>query len=308
MERVSFEDAVRRATERHPSAAIAAAGIARAEALLSQTRAVTSLSLGATLTSTTFNREISFSGFRVTPQSQLSSTLDLAMPLFAPVEWARRVQAADARAIADLSAVETRRQTALAAADAYLTILARRRVVEANERARDTARAHYEVAHQQFTAGAGSLLNELRAQQALSSDEVLVELARLALYRSQEALGVLMAADGPVDAAAEPTFETPPLDTVAPAGAGLLQVRPDLKLFSARVDAAERVVRDSAKDAWPTVQGLFQPQVIYPSPLFLPGESWRALVTATVPIFDGGRRAADRQAREASVTEARARR
>jgi outer membrane protein TolC len=305
MERVGFDEAVRRAVERSPSVALAAAQIVRAEALLRQTRAATRVSVNGTVTSTTLNRGVTFDDFTVTPQSQLSATVDVAMPFFAPAEWARRAQAQDTRALADLSVAEAKRQTALAAADAYLAILARRRVVEVNERARDVARAHYDFAHQQQVAGAGSLLNELRAQEAVSSDEVLVESARLAVYRAQEALGVLMAADGPVDAGEEPAFDIPSEATRDPGGA-LIQFRSDLKLFSARQEAAERVIRDSSKEYWPSLQGLFQPQVIYPAPFFLPGKSWRALVIGTIPIADSGRRAADRQAREATQQEARA--
>lgn len=305
MERVSFDEAVGRAVERNPSVALAAAEIVRADALLRQTRAATRVSINGTVTSTTLNRGVKFDDFTVTPQSQLSSTVDVAMPLFAPADWARRAQAQDTRGIADLSVAGAKRQIALAAADAYLTILARRRVVEANERARDVARAHYEFAHQQQVAGAGSLLNELRAQEAVSSDEVLVESARLAVYRAQEALGVLMAADGPVDAAEEPSFDIP-ADVAGDPGGALIQLRPDLKLFSARQDAAERVIHDSSKDYWPSLQGIFQPQVIYPSPFFLPGKSWRALVVGTIPIVDSGHRAADRQAREATLHEAQA--
>lgn len=305
MERVSFDEAVGRAVERNPSVALAAAEIVRADALLRRTRAATRVSINGTVTSTTLNRGVKFDDFTVTPQSQLSSTVDVAMPLFAPADWARRAQAQDTRGIADLSVAGAKRQIALAAADAYLTILARRRVVEANERARDVARAHYEFAHQQQVAGAGSLLNELRAQEAVSSDEVLVESARLAVYRAQEALGVLMAADGPVDAAEEPSFDIP-ADVAGDPGGALIQLRPDLKLFSARQDAAERVIHDSSKDYWPSLQGIFQPQVIYPSPFFLPGKSWRALVVGTIPIVDSGHRAADRQAREATLHEAQA--
>ena len=57
--------------------------------------------------------------------------------------------------------------------------------------------------------GAGSRLNELRAEQSLSSDEALIEQAALDVSRAEEALGVLIAADGPATAADEPTLETP---------------------------------------------------------------------------------------------------
>ena len=79
-------------------------------------------------------------------------------------------------------------------------------MVEAQQRSVDTARAFYDYAYERLKAGASSRLNALRAQQTLSSDEALLEQATLALYRTQEALGVLLAMDGPVEAAAEPAF------------------------------------------------------------------------------------------------------
>ena len=44
----------------------------------------------------------------------------------------------------------------------------------------------------------------------MSTDETRLEAVRLALLRAQEALGVLVVADGPVDAASDPVFEEPP--------------------------------------------------------------------------------------------------
>ena len=54
-------------------------------------------------------------------------------------------------------------------------------------------------------------LTRIRAGQVASSDESRLETARLGLRRAQEALGVLIASNGPVDAAAEPAFDVPPL-------------------------------------------------------------------------------------------------
>ena len=71
------------------------------------------------------------------------------------------------------------------------------------------AKAHADLARELETRGTGSRLNRLRAEQELSTDEGLIESARLALYRAQEVLGVLVVANGPVDAADEPTFDLP---------------------------------------------------------------------------------------------------
>ena len=118
------------------------------------------------------------------------------VPLLAPVRWAERAQARDQVFVAERGAAEVRRQIAVAAAEAYLAIIAERRVLESNTRARDNARAHFEYAKQRFEGGVGSRLNALRAQQELSGDEARVEDALLAVRRAQEALGVLIAAEG----------------------------------------------------------------------------------------------------------------
>ena len=81
-----------------------------------------------------------------------------------------------------------------------------------------------------------AIINALRAQQEMSTDESLVESARLALYRAQEALSVLLVADAPVDVADEPAFDLPP--DVQMADAALVQFRSDLKLFSAEQQSA----------------------------------------------------------------------
>src|SRR5205085_3427319 len=123
------------------------------------------------VTSTTLNKGVSFQGSTVTPQSQITGSLTLDQPIIAAAAWARRLQAADNRAVAELSVAETRRQVALATADAYLSVIAQRRVLDGNVRARDTARAHFDLATELEQRGTGTRLNSLRAQQQLSTDE-----------------------------------------------------------------------------------------------------------------------------------------
>jgi multidrug efflux system outer membrane protein len=225
------------------------------------------------------------------------------MPIVAAAAWARKAQTLDAREIADLNVADVKRQVALAAADAYLAVIAQHRIVEANTIARDTAKAHFDLATELEQKGAGSRLNALRAQQQYSTDSGLAEAAGLALYRAQEALGVLIVADGPADAADEPDFAAP-LAAEAPASPPLF--RTDLKLFAAQQDAAERIVRDSSKDWWPTVEALFQPSTVYPAQLFLPQNTWRFTTQTTIPLFDAGQRAATKGQRQADVEQASA--
>lgn len=303
-ERVTFREAIARATEQNPSTAIAAAGILRAQALLAQAQSATRLQINGNVTSTTLNRGVKFEDTTVTPQTSVTGLLDVRMPLYAPALWARRAEAQEATDVAALSAAESRRQIALATADAYLTIIARRRVVDANVRSRDTAKAHFDLATELEQQGSGSRLNRLRAQQELSTNEGLIENARLALYRAQEALGVLMVAAGPVDAADEPDFS--PRGDSGAINAGALMGRTDLKLFAAQQTAAEHVLANASKSRLPVFQGIFQPQSTYPSQFFTPSNTWRLLLQVDVPIFDSGSRAADRTLRQAELDTAKA--
>jgi outer membrane protein len=287
-ERIPFQEAIKRAIERNPSSAVAAAGILRAEGLLVEARAATRPQVNAFVTTTTLNAGVEFGGQTVSPQNSVLANLDVRAPIFAAAQWARRTQAEDSHRVAQLNESDVHRQVAFATADAYISIIASRRNVEATLRARDVARAHFDLARELREGGSGSRLNELRAQQEFSSDDALVEAARLGLYRAQEALGILIVADGPVDAAEEPNFDLP--SDVQMADAGLMQFRTDLKLFSAEQQAAERVLRDSSKDYWPTVEAIFQPQTTYPTSLFLPQNRWQFLLQAQIPIFDSGER------------------
>jgi len=315
VERITFADAVARAIQKNPTSAIAAAGILRAEGLLRQARAATLLQVTGNVTTTTLNRGVEFQGATVTPQNQLAASLTADMPVVNAAAWARRAQAEDQQHVAELNLADVRRQVATSTADAYLAVFAARRVLEANARARDTAKAHFDLATELEQRGTGSHLNTLRAQQQWTSDEALVETARLALYRAQEALGVLIVADGPVDAADEPTFEVPaPGD--APTGAASAATgapnaasafsRTDLRLFAAEQEAAARVVRDSTKDYFPSLDAIFQPQTTYPAQFFVPANSWRFLLQANVPIFDSGQRASLKVQRQAALQEATA--
>lgn len=309
VESLTFQQAIDRAIANNPSAGIAAAGILRAEGLLRQAQAASLLQVNGSVQTTTLNQGVEFDGATVQPRSQITGSLTLDMPIVAAAAWARRAQARDNRNIAELSAVETRRQIALSTADAYLSILTWRRVIEGNVQAVTTARAHFDLATQLEQQGTGSRLNALRAEQQVSTFERNLEASTLAAYLAREALGVLIVADGPVDAVDEPAFALPP-DAAAIAGQTgdlrpiLLQSRPDLRLFQGEQQAATRVLRDSSKDWWPSLDALFIPQSVRPAQFFSSADSWRFLLQANVPIFDSGTRAGARVQRQAALNVA----
>ena len=144
------------------------------------------------------------------PQNQSVFGLQASAPILAAAQWAARAQAMDQVEIARLATTDTRRQIAVAAASAYLAVLAQKRQVDVSLTAIETARAQLGYNTRRREGGVGSRLNELRSAQVLATNEALLEVFRLSVRRAQEALGVLLAANGPVDVSGEPSFEVPP--------------------------------------------------------------------------------------------------
>ena len=205
---MTFDEAIRRAIEKNPTVVAAATGILRAEGLIRLARAATRPQITGSITTTTLNTGVDFQGSVVTPQNQVTASLTADMPIVAAAAWARRAQAEDVKSVSQLALADTRRQIAFAAADAYLTIIASRRVVESTTRSRDVGRCT-SIRDGAGTEGIGQPAERAPRTAAYSIDDGLVEVARLSLYRAQEALGVLVVADGPVDAMDEPAFDLP---------------------------------------------------------------------------------------------------
>ena len=301
MERVTLDEAVMRALARNPTVAQAATAIVRAEGFLQQARAATRPNINANLSTTVLDSGRGFDDLVVQPRTQTLLSATASVPVLAASEWAAATQARDQIDIARLSVTDVRKEIASATAQAYLAIIADQRQIEVNLRARETAQAHLEYAQKRLAGGAGTRLNELRAAQEVAGDEARLEIARLATRRAQEALGVLMAVDGPVDAAAEPAFDVPAIGEEPT----WMAARPDLQLFAATERAAARTSRDSFKDYFPTVFASFDPQVVAPSGLFQPSRTWRLTFSASQSIFDGGQRKGLARVREAAAASSR---
>jgi outer membrane protein TolC len=142
----------------------------------------------------------------------------------------------------------------------------------------------------------------VRSVQQLASAEGLRQLAELAVSRAQEALGVVVFASGPVGAKGAPVFpEAPP-----PADDSWLAARPDVRLLTAELGAADRVVSDAWKNWLPTVTASFTPRYVTPAGLFEPSKTWRASFSLDVPIFDATLRP-DKRVRVADREAARLR-
>jgi outer membrane protein TolC len=297
---IAFDQAIAEGIVRNPTVARAASAIGRAESILSQAQALTRPNLNARITSTMVDTPVAFDDNVIQPRNQVTFSGEVSVPVLAPARWAATAQARDQVEVAAESAAEVRRQIAEATAEAWLMVLAAQRQVAVEERALETAQAHLQYAERRFEAGAGSRLNMVRASQEVSGGEARLEATRLTLRSAQEALGVLLAADGPIDAAGEPVLPVPQVV----AETAWVQARPDIRAQTSIVRANERIVRDSWKDVAPEAIASFDPQYLTPAGLFQPSRSWRFTVSLVQPIFLGGlQRAVTRERQTALESE-----
>ena len=298
---MEFDAVIRQAVEKNPTLALATTNITRAETLLQQARAITLPLVTTTVQNTTLDSARGFAGGVTQPQNQFFIGGSASMAILNSSRWAQVTQARDQVGVAQADVAEVHQNIVVSAAQTYLAVNAAKRQVEVSERAIDAARAHLDYATKRFEGGAGSRLNQLRAAQVVSSEETRLEVVRMALRSAQEALGVIVAADTPIDAGADPPFDmTGAMDDTAWATA-----RPDLQTQAAVQRAAERVVKDSWRDWVPIVNTSFDPTYVTPSGLFQPSRAWRLTFLAIQPIYEGGQRRIALRGRELTLDQSK---
>jgi outer membrane protein TolC len=309
-ERLSLQQAIDRALHHNPRVLEQLEVLAQSRAQIEQVRAASlpTLTANGLYTRIDAPRTLTSTDQGVTTTTVVqgadaaSANLTAAAPLIAPQRWVQWSHARGNAAVNSLLVGDAKRQVAAGVANAYLAILTRRREIELNERARDTAKAHADYTHTRLAGGIGSRLDDVRARQELESDEAVVVAAKLALVRAQEALGVLVASEGPVDAAEEPWFAAvDPRQAVDEAP----RQRADLLAIDARRRLAEKVAHDDWADYMPTLTASFSPIYTWPATLFTPTWSWQLQLALTVPLYDGGLRYGWAKERTAVVRQAR---
>ena len=302
-ERLSFDAAVQRSLARNPQAQIAQAEVKRAWSLLEVARSPSLPNLSALGYFQRIEGDRASNGVTVLHANELYGALNLSVPLLAPAQWAAWAHSRDNVEVAKLSAADVRRRLAVAVAHTYLTIVAQHRVIDVQERARDNARAHLDYTHARFVGGVGPQLDETRAAQELDADVSQLEVTYSQLTLQQEALGVLLGENRPVDSELDVTLEAPPkLDEALDESRKL---RTDLRLSTERLRASEHLVRDDYTDYLPTLVGSLTPFLYTPGTTSTPGRGYVALLSLNVPLYDGGLRYGQAHQRDALRTEAR---
>jgi outer membrane protein TolC len=302
---LSFEAAVARSLSRNPSAAVALEEVARARAIVEQVRSssLPTLALDASYTRLEHDRTLAGTNTIISPADQLNANLFLAAPLIAPSRWVQWSHAKENVEVARMSAEDVRRQLALSTARTYLGIIAQHRVVEVSVRARDSARAHYQFAHQRFAGGYGTRLDEVRAAQEVATDEAQLQASVANLARLRETLGVLVGLDHAVDVTEDVTL--PGAEPLAQSLDDAESLRSDVKLFRGRLHAAERVARDNWADYMPSLLLTLEPFVQSPPTSQLPQVGFEGQLLLSWSIYDGGLRYGLEKERASLVKEAR---
>jgi outer membrane protein TolC len=302
---VTLAEAVRRATVRSPTAEVAAQEVARAEALSRQARAGWLPTLNATGIYTRLDADRVLSGRVISAADQLSANLQLIVPLVTAQRWVAHARTKDSVAIQRAASTDARRTVALAAARAYLTVIASRRILESAEKALATSRSHEEYSRTRFEGGIGNRLDSVRAAQERAAAEAQVKRQLTALARAQEALGVATGEEGPLDAAEDPALGA--LPQVEPALADASARRADVAVQRERLESARKAARDSWVDYLPTLSLVAQPFYQNPPTLTMPQTGWQAQLVLVLPLYDGGLRYGLADEREALEAQARTR-
>jgi outer membrane protein TolC len=310
---VSLPEAVSRALSRNPSIEVAEEDIRRADALARQARAAWLPTLGLNGTYTRLDADRVLSGRIILYANNLNANLALSVPLVAGKAWAAHSRAKENVDVMKSQSADTRRTLAVAAARAYLTVIAQKRVLDTTTQAAVTAKAHEDYAKSRFAGGVGSRLDAVRAGEERATADVRVKTQLTALSRAQEALGVVLGEDRAIDAKDDPALPAPPsVDDALDQAVH----RPDIVAGAERLESARKAVRDSWYDYLPVLSAVAQPFYQNPPSFTQPLTGWQAQLILTIPLFDGGlrygaadeRRALEAQARghlEAALRQAR---
>jgi outer membrane protein len=301
--RVTFDDAVRLTLARNATARVADDEVARAEALVTEARSSWLPIVSAQAAYTRIEGDRTVAGRLTQGADSFGASISANVPIVAVKGWAQSRRAEDQVTVSRASAVDVRRTLAVATGHAYLAAIAAQRQLDVVDLARRVAQAHVDYARARRAGGLGNEIDLVRAEQELGADEAQEATARLALTRAREALGILVSGEGPLDAAEEPAFESPP-----PVPEGLDEAttrRADVAAARQRLSAADAARHDDWTDYAP-VLGVVG-QAFYDAPQIDPIPRWgyQASLVLTVPIYDGGLRNGQARERELNQIEAR---
>ena len=305
--RVTFRQAVQQALARNTDSRRAMEDVNRVHALMEEVRANSLPTLGGAGTYTRLDHDRVSNGVVTVSKSALNLDLALNVPLVNARGWTTWQQASDQIDVAKLTVDDVHRVVGVAAARAYLTVVAQKNIVITSTIARDNARSHYQFTHAQRVGGVGNRLDEMRAAQELTSEEGNLQNAQVSLVRAREALGVLIVGEGAIDTADGADADAANVNVPSEKDAiqGAQENRTDVRVRKRALEAAERRVHQAWADYFPTLSALASPFYENPATVTLPQTGWEAQLVLSVPLYDGGLRYGQEHERDALAAEAK---
>jgi outer membrane protein len=309
--KINFRDAVAQAIEHNPTALVAASDIRRVGGLMEQVRAASLPTLGVNATYTRLNKGVTApltaadggtENVVFSPRDTLNISGAISVPILAPQAWADWKRAADRLESSKLSQRDVQRTVGVTAARTYLTVFAQKRQVDVNRQARDNSLAHMNYADARLRGGIGNRVDWARAGQDLEQNEAILQTSFANLYRAQEALGILLGEDEPVDVEDVPDVPgMPTLDQALEESQG----RTDIILLRQEEKAADRSLNMSWTEYLPNINLVFSPFYNEPSSLTTFKTGWQFQALLTWYLFDGGARYGRTHEREALFEQSR---
>jgi outer membrane protein len=232
------------------------------------------------------------------------SRVELSLPLYTGGELSARITQAELSAGAgNDSATWAGEQAALAAAEAYVKVAQAREYVELLQRARETMRAHVEMARTYAAQGMIVRSEVLRAEVELAHIEDLLEQAEGNTRVAEANLAFRLGADQGTEWELDTLPRPHALDEGLPAWLASANSRKDLLAARQQLRAGEleEEVRRSA--FLPRLAVLGREDWVDDTPFGSHGNSTTVMAVASVNLFAGG---ADRAAAAAARWEARA--
>ena len=303
--KIQLREAIDDALRREVRVAVAAAQLLRAESLVTRARAGFLPSVVGHASYVRLDRDRRLNTVVLAARDQLHADLTVNVPLIALKPWLETARAGEAVEVARLEQEQVHRRVALATAQAYLTVIAQHRSLDVQSRALDNAEAHRVYAHTRFAGGIGNQIDDVRASQEVETSRGALARTRAALYAAQEALGVLVGRDSPLDAADEEvTLASPP--KLERALAELPQLRADVRAHAARAELSEHAADNLWTEYMPLLAAQGMPFFHEPPTPSQPQTGWQIQLLLTVPFYDAGARGALREQRRADLEQDRA--
>ena len=205
---------------------------------------------------------------------------------------------------AEFSAKDAREMVVLVIVSNYLLVLADQSEVESATSQRDTAKALFEQASDQKTAGLASAVDVLRSQVQLQSREQKLIAARNSLAKQKIALARTMGlpAGQQFNLATHVPYQELTTSSLDEAIQSAYKARADFQSQANRVRSAELAGKAASAERYPSIGA----ETDYGLSGVNPGSSHGtvdAAATLRVPIFQGGRVHGDVLRAEASLTE-----